>query len=175
MTDIIMPSPTDTSSPPLPHIAGLPPLPSVGEVIGVTVVAADAAATTNSGDDQSAARDCKCRKSFIGCQFRALLPVDKCSEPGCVAVFHHGCETEWTMAQYRKDDPDGIPGDNWYDSEGGKKFCMEHHPFSDIALSTSLSWTITVPSTQPMNRQLQRLRKRMLGKRRSVEFARGKG
>jgi len=78
---------------------------------------------------------CGWRLCYTGCLFNLLLPVDKCSEPGCDVVFHHGCQTNWEFKRYKRDadDDNADPAQCWYDSDGKKK-CMAHHPHADLAL-----------------------------------------
>lgn len=77
---------------------------------------------------------CGWRLCITGCLFNLLPPVDKCSEPGCDVVFHHGCQTKWEFERYKRDaGSDADPAECWYDSDGKKK-CMAHHPHADIAL-----------------------------------------
>jgi len=113
------------------------------------------AATTTS----SSSNVCGCNwdKSFIGCLFKALPTKDGCSAVGCQNMFHHGCQTEWEMKQYERDDPkgavdirNGVDGaDCLYDSHGSF-FCMYHHPHSAVALemdSTDVLMSPTPTST----------------------------
>jgi hypothetical protein len=62
-------------------------------------------------------------------------PKDVCGSWGCQHVFHHLCQTEWEFFQYRLDYPQGDPKDCMYDS-GGKKRCIHHHPFHNLAMKT---------------------------------------
>ena len=64
-----------------------------------------------------------------------MEPKDVCGSWGCQHVFHHLCQTEWEFFQYRLDYPQGDPKDCTYDS-GGKKRCIHHHPFHNLAIKT---------------------------------------
>ena len=54
----------------------------------------------------------------MGCSIPMAPPVDGCMEIGCSVHFHHCCQMEWEMAQYRHDDPEGDFGDCKYESRG---------------------------------------------------------
>ena len=77
------------------------------------------------------AASCVGGKIRLGCSIPMAPPVDGCMEIGCRALFHHCCQMEWEMAQYRHDFPDGDVGDCKYESRG--KYCMDHHPNSEFA------------------------------------------
>ena len=76
---------------------------------------------------------CSWRVSSIGCKINNMDPQDVCGEEGCNRVFHHACQCEWEFLQYKVDHPNGDPSIGSYDSEG-KKRCMHHHPYAEIAL-----------------------------------------
>ena len=78
---------------------------------------------------------CSWVRSFTGCVNRTQAPI-LCDhgKSGCGNTLHHNCGSEWEFAQYRKENPNGAPGDCPYDSEG-KKYCIECHPHSALALA----------------------------------------
>ena len=77
------------------------------------------------------AASCVGGKIRLGCSIPMAPPVDGCMEIGCTALFHHCCQTEWEMAQYRHDFPDGDVSDCKYESRG--KYCLAHHPNGEYA------------------------------------------
>ena len=60
-----------------------------------------------------------------GCLIPEAIPIDICSAFGCDVCFHHCCQTEWEMSQYKNDYPDGDAGECKYESSS--KLCISHH------------------------------------------------
>ena len=84
---------------------------------------------------KSASPECSWSLSSKGCILPGVEPKDVCGSWGCQHVFHHLCQTEWEFFQYRLDYPQGDPKDCTYDS-GGKKRCIHHHPYHNLAIKT---------------------------------------
>lgn len=94
---------------------------------------------------------CSWSISSKGCVFHGLEPKDVCGIEGCNNVFHHACQTEWELFQYRLEHPNGNPNECPYDS-AGKKRCIYHHPHRDLALGDKMTDsrqpTVNVPQVR---------------------------
>jgi hypothetical protein len=94
---------------------------------------------------------CSWSISSKGCMLHGLEPKDVCGIEGCKNVFHHACQTEWELFQYRLEHPAGNPNECPYDS-AGKKRCIYHHPHRDLAvgdrMTDSRQPTVNVPQVR---------------------------
>lgn len=104
------------------------------------------------------ADSCVGGKIRLGCSIPMAPPVDVCIEIGCNSQFHHCCQTEWEMAQYRHDFPDGDPGDCKYESRG--KYCLKHHPNGEYAIITTVDMNEEKKSTTKATRETAASRKK---------------
>ena len=79
--------------------------------------------------------ECSWSRCFTGCVNTTQEP-SPCvhGKSNCEGTQHHNCAAEWEFAQYKKENPDGVPGDCSYDSEG-KKYCIDCHPHSALAVT----------------------------------------